>query len=254
MLPPPRSLQSWTQWAVALCFPPSCPGCREPIAHYPQSASGEDASLCPVCLKTLFRLWTPLCKICSHPTLGQEIYCSTCVRHRPLFDRAFSAFVYVGIVQQMLHRYKYRNDRVAGKTLEQWMAKSSQSLEINWWEYEAVVPVPLHPKRLRERGFNQSVRLILTIPNLTQSQLQLHWLQRVKATQHQYTLNYQERQQNLRRAFQVHEKAKHLIRGKRVLLVDDVLTSGATAEACAYHLLQAGAKKVDVLTLCRAVL
>lgn len=211
--------------------------------------------MCPECEQSLYRLHTPLCHICSHPTQSpQEIHCSACQQTKPSFEKATSLFVYAGVVRHMLHRYKYRSDALAGKTIEHLMAESTASMNLEWWRFGIVTTVPLHPKRLRQRGFNQGVRLALSIPALTKGEM--HWdiLQRDKATLPQYDLTHQERQDNLKKAFSINKKKKILLQGQRILLVDDILTTGATAEACTYHLLHAGARSVEILTLCRAVL
>jgi ComF family protein len=150
---------------------------------------------------------------------------------------------------EIISRYKYRGDSRLAKSLGDLLAGYEDS-DFSFHDYRLVVPVPLHPRRLRRRGFNQSLLLARRISRRYSLPLDFTALRRIRATVPQTELSAAERRKNIRGAFAVFRA--QTITEKDILLVDDVFTTGATVEECAKVLLKAGANRVDVLTLARA--
>ena len=247
-LPVPTSIAAMSLWSATLdaFFPPNCPGCgRE-----------DETRFCPDCLRRIPLPAEPLCVACglTLPSPSPAARCRTCLDHPPAFRRARACAAYAADEQDaplrsVLHRYKYERDLAEAATLSDLLL---QRCPLDPSEYDVIVPVPLHLERLRWRGFNQAQVLALPLARRTRVRLDPFALERVKSTDPQVRLDAEARRRNVRGAFRVtHPQA---VRGKRVLLFDDVYTSGATADACARALLDARAGLVDVLALAHASL
>lgn len=224
---------------AGLIFPPVCRLCRIP-GTFP---------LCPGCLSRVRLIVPPLCLKCGRPlngSTGSVLTCSLC-RRRPLgFATVRAAGVYEGTLREAIHELKFRGCRAMAQPIGGLMASAWQEFGV---PVDAVVPVPLHGARLRARGFNQSGLLAqvvggeLGIPGVDA-------LVRLRSTQPQSTLLFHERRRNVRETFAARER----IGGKRILLVDDVLSTGFTASECAARLYGAGAAEVHVLVAALALL
>ena len=235
-------------WSAALdaLFPPRCPGCDRP--HAPR--------LCDACLARTPLPLDPLCECCGLPQspASDGGRCRACVERLPAFRRARACASYrarddaFGPLRSVLHRYKYARDLAQVGPLRELMARRCP---FDLREYDIVVPVPLHLARLRWRGFNQAQLLAEPLARRSGVPVDPFVLERVRATQPQVHLVLKARLDNVRGAFRVDRPGR--VRGRRVLLVDDVYTSGATADACAAVLMQAEAKVVDVLALAHAI-
>lgn len=220
--------------ALDLLFPPQCVGCR---------AFGF--FICPSCLNSLPRIQPPICPLCGKPQ-AQAALCPGCWGWRPALDGIRSPFSFEGVVRQAVHSLKYRNLRAVAQPLGVLMA---QYLGSNALPADVLVPVPLHEKRLRERGYNQSALLARHISEAGGLPLEEASLVRRKDTPPQArTTSVEQRRENVAAAFAAGRRA---FRGRRVLLIDDVCTSGATLDACAAGLKRAGAAAVWGLTLAR---
>jgi len=161
------------------------------------------------------------------------------------FDRAISVLHYTPEVRQLIHRFKYGGISYLSRTLGRWMAQAyKQRCD---WELDIILPVPLHPRRQRQRGFNQSALLARELGRYIDVPVKENVLVRKKYTPAQAGLSKFQRMQNLRGAFEVREP--ETVRGKSVLLVDDVFTTGSTVDECSKVLLQAGVQRVYVITL-----
>lgn len=174
--------------------------------------------------------------------------CGACIADPPAYDRARAALVYGDVSRELVLGLKYQGRRDGLVLLAGWMAAAGKPL---LEEADLIVPVPLHYLRLVRRGFNQSGWLAAAVARSSGVKLSVDALKRVRATPIQGGLSATGRRRNVQGAFRVRGTAKGRLRGARVLLVDDVLTTGATAEACAMALKRAGARCVDVLTLAR---
>ena len=197
----------------------------------------------------------PFCARCGVPFAfdageGADILCGACIARPPAFDRARAVFHYDDGSRAMILGFKH-GDRLEGApAFAQWMAQASQDLLEG---APLIVPAPLHRKRLFSRRYNQSAILALALGRLTGAEVCTDALRRVRNTPPQGGLNRAARERNLRGAIEIRPRRKALVQGRNILLVDDVLTTGATAEACARALRRAGARRVDVSCLARVV-
>ncbi len=226
-----------------LLFPPRCAACGKSLQTAQLDGS---AGLCPDCFQEIMPIGSPMCIRCGRPFVGPagtDHICGQCIEAPPPYDKARSLFRYQGPVRLLIHRVKYHDDGYALKTLVQ---LSSRFLPGWTSSVDVILPVPLHPGRLRTRGFNQSVRLASSLfPDIC---LEPFLLRRVVNTRPQTGLGLKERASNIRGAFTV---KGHPV-PQKILLIDDIYTTGATVSECAKILKRAGVLEVNVLTIARA--
>ena len=233
MLP---QLQNLKRAALGFLFPQRCLGCGE-----------EGELLCSSCLKTLPQVFPPLCPRCGRPQTS-EILCPACSGWQANIDCIRSPLKFEGLVRQAIHQFKYKNlrslDQPLGLILKNYFYRYPLPVEI-------VVPVPLHPKRIRERGYNQSELLAHEFASLLHLPLNVTALKRTKYIKPQVkTQSVLERRQNIQGAFTCDSQ---VLKHKQVLLIDDVSTSGATLDACASALKSSGSGPVYGLVLAREI-
>jgi ComF family protein len=210
--------------------------------------SGQD--FCPVCAATIEFIKPPRCQICSQPFDGMsgEFECPNCRGTAFHFDCAVSVVRSRRVIRELIHRVKYNREiwimKILGRILLQGLADSRLSGQ----EFDAIVPVPLHSKRLREREFNQAALLAGQLSRAAGTPMR-EVLVRSRYTGTQTTLDRVERRQNLRNAFSLRKNVD--VTDQNLLLIDDVLTTGSTLDACAAVLLEQGAESVRALTLAR---
>lgn len=193
----------------------------------------------------------PLCARCGTPfeiAVDPDQVCAACIAKPPLYDRARAALIYGDISRDLVLSLKYQGRRDGLSVLGGWMANAGRNLLT---DADLIVPAPLHYFRLIRRGFNQSVWLAAAVSRASGVKLSVDALKRTKATPIQGGLSAEGRRRNVQGAFKVRSSREKLIRGRKILLIDDVLTTGATAEACTRALRRAGAACVDVVTLAR---
>jgi len=176
--------------------------------------------------------------------------CAPCLTHPPIYTQARSALVYDGVSKKLLLPFKHGDATYLAPALGKQMALVSYEI-LNKTDY--ITPVPLHWKRLFKRRYNQAALLTQHLEKFSQGSLILDLLSRSKNTQPQGHLSKKQREENVHKVFSVNPKYATLLKGKSVTLVDDVLTSGATLNACAKALKRAGVKDVYALTLARVV-
>jgi ComF family protein len=233
--------------ALDIIFPPHCHHCKAPL-----SSAGE-LHLCPVCRDTVPLLNSPFCLRCGVPFAtegGIDHLCGDCQTSPPPFAAARAAVVFAGPVRELIHRFKY-NRKVQLRRPLGLMAAQHLEPFVAAGAIDLIVPVPLHVRRLRERGFNQAVLLGEFLARRWRLPLSRHNLRRIRWTEPQINLSAAERHANVRGAFAVHKPDQ--FKGKRILLVDDVYTTGSTVAECARTLRGAGATVVFVATVARAV-
>jgi ComF family protein len=241
------SLQSLARAAADIVFPPACLCCR-------QSTETEGA-LCSACWAQVRFIERPYCNRLGTPfaaDLGSdELLSPEAVRDPPVYARARAvAHFDDGPVRQLVHRLKYYDRMELAKPLGNWMARAGREL---LEEAELLVPVPLHRARLTARRYNQANALAQAISARCGVPADPFVLTRVKPTPPQVGLSRSQRALNLQGAFQIAEGMAARIEGRTIVLIDDVMTSGATANAASRALLRAGAKRVDVLVFARVV-
>jgi ComF family protein len=229
---------------VDVALPQLCPACRAPV---------DGAGLCPACWSKLSFIAPPYCERLGTPFAfdgGPGLLSMEAIADPPAYDRARAAVRYDDISSKLVHALKYGDRLDLAPTMGRWMANAGRALLA---EADAMVPVPLHWRRQWARRFNQSALLAEVISKATGRQVAHGALKRVKATPQQVGLDKSGRARNVQGAFRVPAEGKAAVAGRRVVLVDDVLTSGATTDACARALLRGGAAAVDVLVFARVV-
>jgi len=215
--------------------------------------------VCGDCLARIDRIDGPLCAVCGVPleaaNANADGWCDSCAKSPPHFGLARAIVRYrpggdedTRIVASLIRRHKYGLDQSLTHALAECLG---DPLPVRGDDYDVVVPVPLHPARLRWRGFNQAAMLAAHVAGRFGRPLDLRALARRRPTPPQTSQDSRQRRLNVRQAFAVARPER--VANRRVLLVDDVMTTGATADECARTLIAAGARRVDVLTLARVV-
>ena len=231
--------------SLATFYPDLCQACR----HLP--ATSEKGFLCAQCLKGVKFIEPPICEKCGEPFPGDmraPFICGNCTQQNHHFDSARSSTLSERLMRDVLHRYKYMSATwFEPFIMRAFLQSAVPTLRHENWD--GVLPIPLYPTRLRQRGFNQSDRLALCLAERLQIPLMGDVLYRVKYTKPQSTLPRIGRLLNVKGAFQVYSGV--CLSGKKLILVDDVMTTGATVNACAGALKKADALKVAVWTLAR---
>ena len=246
--------------ALDALLPPQCLSCAELVS--------EPGALCAACWARLRFIATPLCRICgwpfeTDPTMGDstaaedinaappaDLVCGACLREPPSYDRARSVLAYDEASRGLILGFKHADRTHAAPAFARWLARAGGELLIT---ADVIVPVPLHWSRLLARRYNQAALLGIGLAKLTGKTSVPDLLIRRRRTPSQGHLSRSERLRNVAGAFAVRPSRLAQLRGRRILLVDDVLTTGATVSACAGVLRRAGAASIDVLTLARVV-
>lgn len=227
-------------------LPPLCPLCREPLA--------QAGGVCAPCWRQLSFVARPFCERLGTPLpddVGGKRLSAEAVADPPVYDRARAAVRYDDRAGALVHALKYGDRLDLAPTLGRWMAAAGRDI---LGEAQALLPVPLHRRRLWARRFNQSAALAQAVGGLADIPVLYDALARTRHTPQQVGHSRPERVRNVEGAFAVPPNAQAQVGGRRLVLVDDVLTSGATVEACARALRRAGAASVDVLVFARVVM
>ena len=231
--------------AIDLVLPPACLACDAPV----DAAGG----LCADCWSRVSFIGQPCCACCGLPfaiKAAEGAVCGVCAQAPPVYDRARAAFRYEGAGRELILAFKMADRSWLAPRLALWLHRAAATLLA---EADLVVPVPLHRWRLLARRFNQAAVLAGLMAQGADARMVPDVLVRTRRTPPQTRLSGPERRRNVRGAFALRRGRASLVAGRRILLVDDVLTTGATASACARALRKAGAAGVDVVTLARAV-
>jgi len=228
-------------------FPPLCHICHSFI---PDAGA---VHICPACCGALKPVEHPFCPVCGIPFqgAGEDHLCGGCSKNNPSFVAARAVFLYEGECRELIHAFKYRNKTLLRRPLAL-MAAGALAEFVSAQAPDVLVPVPLHKKRLRSRGFNQAVLLGELLAHEWRLPLARQAMRRIRWTEPQISLSADERRHNVKGAFAVSNSAA--VAGKHVLLLDDILTTGSTAEECSRVLKSAGAAEVTVITIARAVI
>ncbi len=226
---------------IDLFYPRHCAGCQRALLE-------KEKFLCAGCEQQLQPLTAPCCQVCSFPLVSVDLpTCSNCAERKLHFIAGVSAFRYQGLMQELLARYKYGHDQSLRPLLQELIVAALQDERLQGVNFAGVVPVPLHPLRERERGFNQVLPLAQEIAKQKKLPLQF-LLKRKNPTRFQASFNRQKRLENLEGVFAL--RLPQQVHGN-YLLVDDVLTTGSTLDECSKILLEAGAQGVWAVVLAR---
>lgn len=226
-------------------LPPLCLGCNEIVA--------EPGALCATCWPAFSFIAAPMCVRCGVPFaehIGEDAQCGACLRRPPRYLRARAALVYDERSRRLVLPFKHGDRTDMARSCGRWMARAGHELLT---EADLVAPVPLHWRRLFTRRYNQALLLARSVAKHGARPVAPDLLYRARWTGSQAKRTAKERRKNVQSAFAVNARWAANVKGKAILLVDDVLTTGATVEACTLALQRAGARHVDVLTLARAV-
>jgi ComF family protein len=242
-------LRSLGRWGLDLLLPAQCLACRDLV--------GEPGRLCSRCFREAHLLAAPLCLVCGLPLAGAvaisgrpqlDFTCGRCLADPPAYKRARAVFAFGDVAKRLVHDLKY-HDRLEGRaSFGDWLARAGAEILAT---ADLLVPVPLHYFRLVRRRYNQAAVLAAAVSKVSAVPAAPLALKRVRATASQTGLSPEARMRNVKDAFAIRERFRARIKNAHIVLVDDVLTTGATAQACARAALKAGAREVSVLTLAR---
>lgn len=230
---------------IDFVVPPRCLLCQSIVI-----APGH---VCGPCWSQLSFISNPYCDQCGFPfefEIEEHMVCGSCLRKPPPYRKARSALVYDDVSKALILKFKHGDGIYLTPAFTDWMMQAGDDL---FASVDFLIPVPLHWKRLIRRRYNQAALLAKGLAHKTNKPALLDALKRIKNTPSQGHLTSNEREQNVKNAFILRPRVAKQLKGKRVLLIDDVLTSGSTIKACTDSLLKQGVLSVDVLTLARVV-
>lgn len=234
------------RWALDALLPPRCLACGQIV--------DEPGALCAPCWDKAGFIAQPHCRRCGLPfefvAATPDLECASCVAELPAFDRARAAMRYGDGARSLVLRFKHADATHAAPGMARWMARAGAELLA---DCDVIAPVPLHRWRLLWRRYNQAALLALELGRIAERRVVADLLMRRRATPSQGHLDRARRRANVASAFAVRPRHADAVKDRRVLLVDDVMTTGATVDECAKTLKRAGASAVDVLTLARVV-
>ncbi len=228
---------------ISLVLPPHCALCKADTA--------DGVHLCEPCKNKARRINAPFCQTCSQPFSGaidSKFICSNCKDRQFHFGCAVACYRTTGVVRDIVHRFKYNGEYHLRHPLAHWLADTLADERMQSRAIDAFVPVPLHPRRKREREFNQAEALAFLLAKRTGTPVH-NCLNRTRYTTTQTHFDRTQRIENLRNAFAMRHNTD--VRDKHLVLVDDVLTTGSTLDECARVLKKAGAASVRAITVAR---
>ncbi len=231
--------------AADILFPPTCIGCKRHVSH--------PGSLCPACWSEIRFIEQPYCPVLGTPfahDFGSHFLCAEAIANPPPFKRLRSAVLHKGAAQRMAVSLKFYDRTDLAPWMAQWLSRAGHELLD---DCDVIIPVPLHRWRFWQRRYNQSAELARSLARSARKPFCAEALIRTRNTVQQTGLGSKERQRNVDGAFKVPDKGDIHIRGRRVLLIDDVYTTGATVRSATRTLLRHGAQSVDVLTFSRVL-
>lgn len=235
-----RQRERLAEELLSLVYPRRCPVC-----HGIVTPKGE--MICRGCRKRLRPIQEPRCKKCGKPLAKEEQeYCFDCAKGKHGYKEGTALYPYDDVMQKSIAYFKFQNRReyakAYAKEVERYLGK-----KLLFWEADCLVPVPIHRKKLVERGFNQAAVLAEAISRRIGIPVDTELLERVRKTLPQKELNDEERRKNLINAFQIGKKG---VKYKRVILVDDIYTTGSTIDACTKILKASGIPEIYFFSLC----
>ncbi len=246
-----QTLQQTTRFLANAVFPPRC-GCCGELAE-------SQGRLCATCWSGLTFIAKPYCAACGYPFAylqaeEEAALCGVCMQYKPHYDGHRAMLHFDGLSKKLVHDLKYHDKPLLLPLFGEWLARAGAE----WLDDKAteiiIIPVPLHFLRLWKRRYNQSALLARSLAKYTEKTVLIDGLVRVKRVPPQAGLSREQRLKNMRGVFAVNPKRSEYLHGKTVVLVDDVMTTGATINACAKVLKKSGVAAVYAVTLARTVL
>lgn len=243
-------LRAWTEAALGFFYPDACQICGD------RKAGKAEGYVCAECWSRpdgVRFIRPPFCELCGLPFPGDITHAFACSNCRELdlhFSHARAAVAATGLLLDVIHRYKYRRELWFEPFLADLLIRAAAP-DLEAEPVDLLVPVPLHPLKEKEREFNPARRLADRLSQATRIPTDSACVVRTRATDTQTLLSREERARNMKRAFATRDNARG--KGRRIALIDDVLTTGATASSCARELRKAGAKEIRVWTVARGV-
>lgn len=224
-------MPEWIWDAIDWVFPPHCLGC---------GLEGE--VICPECYGTIKRVPTNVCPYCN-AYVSKLGYCPNCANRKPAYTQYRAFAYYGGVIREAIHQLKYQNDVGVARVLASYLLKVIQAEN---WEIDLVIPIPLSKRKQEQRGYNQAERLARPVAEALKKPLSTEGLSRIREKASQVDLNVQSRRENVRGVF---EAEPAIVKGKRILLIDDVFTTGATLESASQALRDAKSDRVYAVTV-----
>ncbi len=242
-----RLFPSILKSAELIIFPSFCQLCSELLQN-----PGEKV-VCQSCMESLVPHRSSYCMCCGRffSGTGESHICSSCIENKKAYSRHRSCGLYQGKLKDVILLYKYRQFKILGKGLADFVSRSLSRDESLFLGTDFLVPVPLHPRKERKRGFNQAREIAVWLGKKHSIPCMDNILVKTKNNAAQTTLESKQRWENVKNAYRVKKPA--LLAGKTVLLIDDVFTTGATINECSRVLKKSGAKEVRCITIAQAV-
>lgn len=236
---------------IDLIYPPKCPICENFLMEMGANSEWAGFPICMSCLDKFSEVSHPCCSVCGRPFeswVEDDHPCEMCLRKWPFYSKVIVPYLYEGTLMSAIHQFKYGGKSHLAKSLGPFLATFAGE-QLKGKEGLLVIPVPLHPRRLRERGFNQSLLLARHVASHLNVDLDFLSLRRIRYTQPQTGLKKDERRKNVKKAFGLLDPK--VVKGRTVVLVDDVTTTGNTLNECARILKRAGAEDIYCAVLAR---
>ncbi|MBQ9700302.1 MAG: ComF family protein [Lachnospiraceae bacterium] len=228
----------WIDTIKDVLFPKTCPGCDRILDRH--------QLICEVCKEKIQYIMEPRCKKCGKE-LSREEYelCYDCQHSTHLFTEGVAAFKYDKLISKSIYRFKYHNRRTYAKFYGTAMYTACIDY-IKRWQADALVPVPIHREKERSRGYNQAELIANELGKLTNISVDSRCLKRIRYTKPQKDFDKTGRKKNLEKAFKI---CTDVVKYKKIILVDDIYTTGSTIDECARVLMQAGVKDIYFISL-----
>ena len=231
----------WAKAVTDFILPPVCLNCHQ--------ATADTNQLCPTCWQQITFISSPFCQLTGEPLpfdIGENAISAAAAKSPPAYDRARAVALYEGTMRELIHKLKYQDRHEVTTLMANWLISTGQDF-LN--QADVLIPIPLHRQRLWRRRFNQSTLLAKRISEMTDKPVDFKSFARKKNTQSQVGLSETQRKSNLQGAFHIPEHRVNHLNNRSVLIIDDVITTGATANAAAKTMKNAGAKQVNLLCL-----
>lgn len=237
-----RCRQAFTA-TLELLLPPDCLLCAQPLT------SSSSTNLCPDCFSQVTPIGAGHCTCCAQPfrSPSSNHLCGICLQQPPDFSVVHAAGLYQGTIKEAVQRLKYRGQLTLAKPLSG-LVLTSLTEQDKTFIPDKIIPVPLHIKRLRKRGYNQALEIARPIAKSLNVPLDVKMLQRARNTPHQQGLSAKDRRKNLRNAFTL----TRMPAAEKILLIDDVMTTGETLRECSRTLMNSGAQEIRAAVAGRA--